>query len=643
MVAGVRRPAGRRNEGRPMSVATATTDTQQRPYRFPPAVPARIRTLADLPADLLREYPRPNLLQQCGADGLRPLSTADLVERVRAIGLALADMGIAPGDRVAIMSETRQEWVLTDLGIITTRAVTVPIYPTLAGPQARFILQDSGARGVFVSDAAQAEKLLAERHLLPALEFIAVFTDEVPPAAVRDSHSVLRLTQVIDRGRALAADPEALARYDAGIAAVQPDDLLTLIYTSGTTGEPKGVMLTHENLLSNIRAVVPVLVLSAQDIALSYLPLSHVFERMVTYLYLYEGVTLCHAESIDTLARDLQQVRPTVMTGVPRVYEKLHGRIRDAVAAGPAFRRRLFEWAVKVGTDASAARREGRAPSPIVKIQEAVADGLVAAKIRDRVGGRLRLAVSGSAPLPPHIARFFHAVGLPLIEGYGLTETSPVISVNPQDRPRFGTVGCIIDGVEVRIADDGEILTRGPHVMRGYWQRPDDTAAAIDQDGWFHTGDIGTLGADGYLTITDRKKELLVTSGGKKIAPAPIEALLKRHPLVAEAMLVGEGRKFPAVLIVPNFAALEQRLKVLGLPDGDRESLVVRDDVRSLYAEVVEPLNRELAQYERLKKVALLPTEFSIASGELTPTMKLRRRVVLERWQRVVDALYEDV
>jgi len=560
---------------------------------------------------------------------------------VRAIGLALADMGLHPGDRVAIMSETRQEWIVADLGIVTARLVTVPIYPTLSGQQARFILQDSGARGVFVSDVSQAEKILAVRHLLPALEFIVVFTDEMPPAAVRGSHTVLRLEGVIERGRALGGDTAAVSRYETGIDAVAPDDLLTIIYTSGTTGEPKGVMLTHDNVLSNIAAVIPVLELDNRDVALSYLPLSHVFERMVTYLYLYVGLTVCHAESMDTLARDLQLVRPTVMTGVPRVYEKLHARIHEAVAAGPAFRRRLFDWAVRVGTDASAARIEGRAPSPLLKMQEAVADGLVASKIRERVGGRLRLAVSGSAPLPAHIARFFHAVGVPVIEGYGLTETSPVISVNPRERPRFGTVGCVIDGVDVAIGEDGEILTRGPHVMKGYWNRPDETAAVLGPDGWFHTGDIGTLGDDGYLTITDRKKELLVTSGGKKIAPAPIEALLKRHPLVAEAMIVGEARKFPAVLIVPNFPALEQRLKVLGLAAGTREQLVVRDDVVSLFNEVVEPLNRDLAQFERLKKVALLPTEFSIATGELTPTLKLRRRVVLERWQAVVDRLYE--
>lgn len=621
-----------------MAVAASS---HQRAFRFPPSAPPRIRSLAQLPSDLLRQHPRPDLLQQCTADGLKPSSTAAFVERVRAIGLALEDMGMAPGDRVAIMSETRQEWVLADMGLVTARLVTVPVYPTLSGPQARYILEDSGARGLFVSDAVQAEKILTVRHLLPDLEFIVVFTDEVPPSAVRGSHTVLRLEGVIERGRALAGDPAAVARYEAGIDAVEPDDLLTLIYTSGTTGEPKGVMLTHENVLSNLRAVVPVLDLQPQDVALSYLPLSHVFERMVTYLYLHEGLSVCHAESLDTLARDLQLVRPTVMTGVPRVYEKLHGRILDVVATAPAFRRRIFDWAVRVGTEASAVRRAGRTLSPFLKMQETVADGLVAAKIRERVGGRLKLAVSGSAPLPAHIATFFHAVGVPLIEGYGLTETSPVITVNPRTTPRFGSVGCAIDGVEVAIADDGEIMTRGPHVMKGYWNKPEDTATVLQPDGWFHTGDIGTLSDDGYLTITDRKKELLVTSGGKKIAPAPIEALLKRHPLVAEAMIVGEGRKFPAVLIVPNFAVLEHRLKVLGMETGSREALVAREDVVSLYHEVVEPLNRDLAQFERLKKVALLPVEFSIATGELTPTMKLRRKVVLDRWQAVVDRMYE--
>ncbi len=620
-----------------MTVAVAPGRRTGERYRFPPSAPAQIRTLAELPRYVARTHARQAFLLRCTARGTEPLSTQAFADRVEAIGMALRDMGVAAGDRVAIMSETRQEWLLSDLGVITARGVTVPIYPTLSAQQARYILQDSGARGIFVADAQQAAKILEVRHLLPALEFIVSFGAVTQGA----SRSVMGFEALLERGRRLAADAAARTVYEAGIAAAAPDDLVTIIYTSGTTGEPKGVMLSHANLLSNVLAVSPVLRLTPDDVALSYLPLSHVFERLVTCVYLYEGVTVAHAESMDTIARDLQQVRPTVMTGVPRVYEKLHGRIHEAVASGSAVRQRLFHWAVRIGQEISSLQIAGRAVPATLKVQWSVADRLVAAKIRARVGGRLRLAVSGSAPLPAHIAAFFNGIGLRLIEGYGLTETSPVVSVNPLDRPRFGTVGCAIDGVEIAIAEDGEILTRGPNVMQGYWRRPEETAAAI-VDGWFHTGDIGTLSDDGYLTITDRKKELLVTSGGKKVAPAPIESVLKRDPLVAEAVVVGEARKFPAVLIVPDFAVLEQRLRTLGLPFGSREELVTRDDVRSLYQDVVDGLNSELAQYERLKKLALLPAEFSIATGELTPTLKLRRKPILERWQSVVDALYEE-
>jgi long-chain acyl-CoA synthetase len=610
-------------------------------YRFPPSAPARIRTLADLPAYVARAHARDALMLRCSATGTVPLSSAAFVRQVRAVALALRDMGIVPGDRVAIMSETRQEWVVADLGIVTSRAVTVPIYPTLSAQQARYILQDSDARGVFVADAQQAAKILEVRHLLPALEFLVVFSGETATAGVPQSPSVLTLASVISRGELLAASADAVAAYEDGIEATRPEDLLTIIYTSGTTGEPKGVMLSHHNVLSNILATSPILGLGPQDTALSYLPLSHVFERMVTYVYLHDGVTLAHAESMDTIARDLQQVRPTVMTGVPRVYEKLYARIHDAVAAGSALKQKLFHWAVRVGRQVSARQITGQDVPGSLRIQWTLADRLVASKIRARVGGRLRLAVSGSAPLPAHIAEFFNGIGLRLIEGYGLTETSPVVTVNPIDRPRFGTVGCTIDGVEVAIAEDGEILTRGPNVMQGYWRRPEDTAAAI-VDGWFHTGDVGSLSPDGYLSITDRKKELLVTSGGKKIAPSPIEAVLKRHALVAEAVVVGEGRNFPAVLIVPDFPALEQRLRTLNLPIEPREALVQREDVRSFYQDVVDGLNRDLARYEQLKKMALLPTEFTIESGALTPTMKLRRQRILQDWQPVVDRLYED-
>jgi long-chain acyl-CoA synthetase len=398
--------------------------------------------------------------------------------------------------------------------------------------------------------------------------------------------------------------------------------------------------LTHRNIVSNVLASRKALAMHPEDVALSYLPLSHSFERTVVYVYLVQGVTVVFAESIDTLARDLQSARPTVMTGVPRVFEKLRARIVERASQGSTLRRRLFHWAVKGGLDrVRRAQSRHQAPPLPSGVGERVADALVFKKIRARTGGRLRLLVSGSAPLPRDVAEFFAAAGLLIVEGYGLTETSPVLAVNPPDLPRFGTVGPAIDGVELRIAPDGEILARGPNIMRGYWNKPDATAAAI-VDGWFHTGDIGEISPDGYLTITDRKKDLLVTSGGKKVAPQPIEARLKANGLVAEAVMIGDGRRFPSVLILPNFATLEERLQALGRPTGRHEELVKRPDVLGLYQEIVDALNRELAQFEQLKKLALLPAEFSIASGELTPTLKVRRKVVEERWKDVIEELY---
>jgi long-chain acyl-CoA synthetase len=422
---------------------------------------------------------------------------------------------------------------------------------------------------------------------------------------------------------------------------VRPGDLATIIYTSGTTGEPKGVMLTHANLVANLRGAAPSLDLSQDDVALSFLPLSHAFERMVAYIYLFSGVTIVFAESFDTVARDLLKVRPTVLTGVPRVYEKLNARIVETGRAYPGIKGRIFDWAVNAGVARSGALLRGRAPGPVTQLKAAIADRLVFATIREKLGGRLRFAASGSAPLASNVLEFFYAIGIPVIEGYGLTETAPILTFNPQSAPRVGTVGKAITGVEIRIAADGEILARGPNIMQGYYNKPEATADAL-QDGWFHTGDIGQLDADGYLTITDRKKDLLVTSGGKKIAPQPIEAILKRSPLVSEAVLLGDRRKYAAALIVPEFAALERRLKDLGRPPGPREELVARPDVVTLYQEIVDALNRELSQFERIKKIALLPSEFTVESGELTPTLKVKRKVVEQKWAQKIETLYGD-
>jgi long-chain acyl-CoA synthetase len=575
----------------------------------------------------------------CARGGeIRGASSKEVFENIRELSLGMCAMGVEAGDRIAIMAESRPEWLTSDLAILASGAVTVPIYPTLSASQARYILEDSGAKVAVVSTRLQLEKIQEIRHQLPSLLGVAVMDDALSGA----TPSVVSLTEVRERGHARLATEWGAARlFKETARAVRPDQLATIIYTSGTTGEPKGVMLTHANLVSNVKGGAVVLEVSDNDVALSFLPLSHAFERMVAYIYLFCGVTVVFAESFDTVARDIALVKPTILTGVPRVYEKVHARILEKGQSSPGMRAALFQWAVNAGLAKSRATLRGQQVGVVDRLRAALADRLVFEKIREGLGGRLRYLVSGSAPLAANVAEFFEGVGLPIIEGYGLTETAPILTVNPPDAPRVGTVGRPLPGVELRIADDGEILARGPNVMSGYYNKPEATADAL-KDGWFHTGDIGTLDANGYLSITDRKKDLLVTSGGKKIAPQPIEATLKRSPLIAEAVLLGDRRKYAAVLIVPEFKALERRLKDLGRPPGERSDLVQRADVLALYQEIIDGLNRELSQFERIKKIALLPTEFSIESGELTPTLKVKRKVVEQRYRDTIESLYSE-
>jgi len=604
-------------------------------------------TLADVPALLAARGPRPALVRRCSEGGFRDWSTTDLLEAIRQGAAGLLAIGLAAGDRLAIVCESRPEWILVDLAAQTIGVVTVPIYPTLPAPQVRYILADSGARVAVVSDRVQAAKVQEVRHLLPALELVVII-DPGTPANDTDPQaghlglgtSVIAYGALLGRGRdGLATDPSVASAIEARRAAVGDESLATIIYTSGTTGEPKGVMLTHRNLMSNAEAVIPIFQLTPDDVALTFLPLSHSFERTVIHAYLMSGLTIVFAENLDTIARDLRTTSPTLMTVVPRVCEKLQARVLASVEAASAPQRWLFRTALARAVDR--VRRTGGSEDAVEPTgwRDRLGDRLVFAKVRARLGGRLRLIVTGSAPLQRETGEFFLAAGLPLYEGYGLTETAPALAVNHPGRSRLGTVGPAIPGVELRIAEDGEILARGPNVMRGYWNRPADTEAVI-LDGWFHTGDIGELTADGFLRITDRKKDLLVTSGGKKVAPQPIEARLKQHPLVAEAVVVGDRRRFPAALIVPAFDVLGERLASLGLPAGDRAALVGRPDVLGLYREIVDALNRDLAQFEQVKQIALLPAEFTIAGGELTPTLKVRRRVIETRWQDTIERLY---
>jgi long-chain acyl-CoA synthetase len=598
-----------------------------------------VRTIADLPFHVMGRFPKPHLMGRCKGGRIEGMSSNEFFERIRDLSLGLQALGVTSGDRVAIVSESRPEWLMADLAVLAGGAVTVPIYPTLSAAQARYILHDSGAKAAIVSTRLQLDKIQEVRHQLPALSAVVLMDGWV----TSDSPSVMSLNALGERGhQRLTAEWGAGREFRERARAVTPDELATIIYTSGTTGEPKGVMLSHANLVANMTAGAEALRVSQDDVGLSFLPLSHAFERMVAYIYLYQGVTIQFAESFDTVGRDIALARPTLLTGVPRAYEKFHARIMEKGLAEPGLKKTIFRWAVGAGEARGRATLRGKPAGLVTWAQASIADRLVFAKIRATLGDRLRYLVSGSAPLSPHIAEFFQGLGLPIIEGYGLTETAPILTVNPPDAPRVGTVGRPLSGIDLRIALDGEILARGPNVMSGYFNKPQATADVL-KDGWFHTGDIGTIDDQGYLRITDRKKDLLVTSGGKKIAPQPIEAILKRSPIISEAVLLGDRRKYAVALIVPDFAALERRLKELGRPPGSHEDLVARPDTIALYQEIVDGLNRELSQFERIKKIALLPKEFSIESGELTPSLKVKRKVVEERWRDRIESLYSDL
>jgi long-chain acyl-CoA synthetase len=594
------------------------------------------QTLAGWPFRLLQEFPKPDAICRCGERETRRRSSQQVFDEIRALSLGLRAIGLQAGDRVAIASESRPEWVISDLAILAAGSVTVPIYPTLSAPQMWFILNESEARIAIVSNGTQAAKIMEVDARSHSLRAVVVMDGEAPEGPFR----VLSMEDVVAIGeRALQVDPGAAAEYRDRAQAVDPDSLATIVYTSGTTGDPKGVMLTHRNIVSNVIATKGWIDLESTDRLLSFLPLSHVFERVVLFRCLYDGVSVYFAETMTSVARDLPRVQPTVMTGVPRAWEKFYASIQDGLDKLDGARKRLADWAIGIGYEHARLWLSGGEAPAVLRMKLAVADRLVFAKIRQRTGGRLRFLVSGSAPLSPKIAEFFFAINLPILEGYGLTESSPGISGNRLRAPRLGSVGQPLPGVEVRIGSDGEILVRGPNIMQGYYKRPEATAESLS-GGWLHTGDIGELSADGYLTITDRKKDLIVTSGGKKIAPQPLENLLKSDPLVSEAVLIGEQRKFPAALLVPDFAKLEARLAAMKLRAASREELVRHPEVLRLYQEVLDRLNGSLAQFERVKRFALVPTEFTMERGELTPTMKVRRQVVEQRWRPLIDTIY---
>jgi long-chain acyl-CoA synthetase len=556
-------------------------------------------------------------------------------ERVRAIALGLRELGVRPGDRVAILAETRLEWALADYACLATRVACVPIYPTLPANQVEYILRDSAAVAVFCSSAAQVEKIRQVQPGLASLRHVVAFDAD----GGGGGGGVVLLAELEARGRAAAP---RYPRFREEALAVRPDDLATLIYTSGTTGQPKGVMLTHRNIASNVVACVAVLRVSEDDDCLAVLPLSHILERMVDYYFFHGGVTISYAESIEAFAQNLLEVRPSVVVGVPRLFEKVYARVLENAQKGGAAKRRIFAWAKRTGEQWATYRLSGITVPLRLALARAIADRLVFAKLRARTGGRIKLFVSGGAPLSAEIARFFYSAGLPVMEGYGLTETSPVLTLNPLERLKFGTVGRPIPGVQVTIGRDGEILAKGPNIMQGYYNKPEQTQEAIDADGWFHTGDIGEIDAEGYLKITDRKKDLLKTAGGKYIAPQPIENTVTLNRFVASAVVLGDQRKFPIILVVPNFDQLEPWAKERNLSYRSRGELLALADVQAKMEREVMSGLRDLAKYELPKKVVLLEHEFTIESGELTPSLKVKRRQVEKNYKALIDGVYAE-
>lgn len=557
-----------------------------------------------------------------------PISSDQMYQRVRALATALLRLGAKKGDRIALISENRWEWAVTDFAVLAIGGADVPLYPTLTGEQIAEQIRDADCRIAVVSTRQQFDKLQFVRGQIP-LEQIVIMDSPAPDGAITVSE--------------LLADADALgtqrdAFFDALVRSVEPADLATLIYTSGTTGEPKGVTLTHGNIATNQNFAAVDFGFNSTDVCISFLPLSHVTARALDYVMFNHGAQVAYCSQFDKLPQAMREVRPTVIVGVPRVYEKIRQAVEQKSAQSHV-KKRLLAWAIGQGARFADTVYDGRKPD---SFSWKLCNKLVYSKVREAFGGRVKNFISGGAPLGIDTARWFASAGIALWEGYGLTETSPVIALNTPLSHRMGSVGPPLSNIELKFAEDGELLVRGPSVFAGYWHKPAATAECLDADGWFSTGDIAHLDADGFLFITDRKKELLKTSGGKLVAPQPIENKLKNNVLVAQAALVGDRHKFVCVLIAPNFAALEDWAGRNGVPASTRSELVAEPRVVALYSEIVREVNGTLANFETLKRFRIVADEWTQDSGELTPSMKIKRRVLMTKYAAVIDELYAD-
>jgi long-chain acyl-CoA synthetase len=573
-------------------------------------------------------FEMPDCLQHKSEGRYRPISTSDLVDRVQRLAKALQELGVQKGDRLALMAENGPHWPTVDFATLCSGAVLVPIYPTLTPDQAAYIINDCGARIVFVESIQRLQGLLSQRHEMPSVtQFVLI--------GGGDNAGTTTLEQLL-----LETDPMSDEEFEASARASQPDDVATFIYTSGTTGNPKGVVLTHRNIASNVLNSLQMMDLDGGWTALSFLPLSHSFERMVDYIYFYKGVSIAYAESVQAVAKNFLEVNPHVFVSVPRVYEKISAKVQENVASSSPLKQRIFQWAVEVARQALPYRLQEKKPSGLLGLKLGLADKLVFGKIKARLGTNFEFAMSGGAPLSRDLAEFFWGAGIPIFEGYGLSETSPVLTVNAKNRVRLGTVGPAIPETELRIAEDGEILARGPQITTGYHNLPEQTAEAIDPEGWFHTGDIGEIDDGGFLKITDRKKEIIVNAYGKNVAPAPIENALKASRFVGQAVVIGDRRKLLAALLVPDFDTLQAWASQQGIEADDVSTLLGTEQVKALFTEEIKIVNENLARYEQIRIWHLLPDDFTIETGELTPTQKIKRRVINEKYSAVIDHLY---
>src|SRR5947199_397932 len=619
------------------------------------------RTLVDIYEGVARAHPKPDTVNYKREGVWHSMSAGEMLRHSRSIALGLHSLGIRKGDRIALLSESRVEWVLADQGCIFTGAVGVPVYPTLTPPQVAYILKDSGARALFVSTPAKLAEIEIALRECGNVENVVVFDADAsgyasfqlaserayptrqpgmpayPEAPPEKNH--LSLAEFETRGRELESQRPKLA--DELARAAKPGDLATIIYTSGTTGEPKGVMLSHANMVSNLLASSNHFEFGENDSALSVLPLSHGFERQAMNMYLHHGMSVYFGESLDKIAVNLREVHPTVFVGVPRIYEKILAKAKERAAEKGRMNGLLFDWAIETAKR-WARLALGHRPIPFwLSRRHEIADRLVFAKLREALGGRIRIFISGAAPLSPDVALALAGAGLPIVQGYGLTETSPVITAGQLDENRVGAAGKPIPNVEVRIAPDGEIETRGPHVMLGYWNKPEETRTMFTEDGWFKTGDIGSFDADGFLSVTDRKKELFKTSGGKYISPQPIEQLIKSSRFVNQVVVIGSERRFPAALIVPEWDQLESYAKLKGFDLRTHEDFCHDPRIINLFERQIAARTQNLAQFEKIKRIALLEKELTVEGGELTPTLKVKRRVVNEKYRDVIDRIYQ--